>query len=54
VLAEQDDSILAAYVGGERGVPYERLRQELATQTARVLVHPVFFGSRSREQVWTR
>ena len=45
VLAEQDDSVLAAYVHGERGVPFRRLREELATQTRRVLVHPVFFGS---------
>ena len=45
VLAEQNDSILAAYVDGERGVPYRRLREELAAQTGRALVHPVFAGS---------
>ena len=45
LLAEQDDSVLAAYVDGERGVPYRQLREELAAQTRRVLVHPVFFGS---------
>src|SRR3989442_1024049 len=39
VLAEQDDSILATYVDDERGVPYCRLRAELATQTSKVLVH---------------
>ncbi len=44
VLADQDDSILAAYVEDGR-VPYRRLREELATQTRRSLVHPVFFGS---------
>ncbi len=44
VLAEQDDSILAAYVEDE-GIPYRRLREELATQTGQALVHPVFFGS---------
>ncbi len=45
VLAEQDDSILAAYVDGEGGIPYVQLREELAAQTRRVLVYPVFFGS---------
>ncbi len=44
VLAEQDESILAAYVHGEPGVSH-RLREELAAQTRRALVHPVFFGS---------
>ena len=44
VLAEQDDSILAAYVEDD-GVPYRRLRDELATQTGQALVHPVYFGS---------
>ncbi len=45
VLAEQNDSILAAYVHGERGASQRRLREELAEQTGRMLVHPVFFGS---------
>jgi ribosomal protection tetracycline resistance protein len=45
VLAERDDSILAAYVEDEEGVPYPRLREELAAQTTRALVHPVFLGS---------
>ena len=45
VLAERDDGILAAYVEDESGVPYHRLREELAAQTKRALVHPVFFGS---------
>ena len=44
VLAERDDSILAAYVDDD-GIPYRRLREELATQTGQALVHPVFFGS---------
>ncbi|MDQ3823235.1 MAG: TetM/TetW/TetO/TetS family tetracycline resistance ribosomal protection protein [Actinomycetota bacterium] len=44
VLAERDDSILAAYVEDD-GVPYSRLTEELAAQTGRALVHPVFFGS---------
>ena len=45
LLAERNDSILAAYVQGEPGVSYRRLREELAEQTRRVLVHPVFAGS---------
>jgi len=45
VLAERDDAILAAYVEDEAGVPYRRLHEELAAQTKRALVHPVFFGS---------
>jgi ribosomal protection tetracycline resistance protein len=45
VLAERDDALLAAYVEDEGGVPYDRLRAELAAQTKRARVHPVFFGS---------
>jgi ribosomal protection tetracycline resistance protein len=45
VLAENDDAILAAYVDGEKRLSYRRLREELAAQTKRALVHPVFFGS---------
>jgi len=45
VLAERDDGILAAYVEDESRVPHQQLRQELAAQTKRALVHPVFFGS---------
>ena len=45
VLAEGDDSLLAAYVEDEEGVPFPRLLAELAAQTTRALVHPVFFGS---------
>jgi ribosomal protection tetracycline resistance protein len=44
LLAEHDETILAAYVGGG-GLPAGRLRAELARQTRRALVHPVFFGS---------
>jgi ribosomal protection tetracycline resistance protein len=44
VLAERDDSLLAAYVEGD-GLPYRRLREELAAQTGRGLVHPIFVGS---------
>ncbi|MDX6392250.1 MAG: ribosomal protection tetracycline resistance protein [Streptosporangiaceae bacterium] len=45
VLAEQNDSILAAYVHGGPGASQQRLREELAEQTGQMLVHPVFFGS---------
>jgi ribosomal protection tetracycline resistance protein len=44
-LAERDDALLAAYVDDEASVSYRRLREELAAQTRRALVHPVFFGS---------
>ena len=44
VLADRDDSLLAAYVEGD-GLPYRRLREELAAQTGRALVHPIFVGS---------
>ena len=44
LLAEQDDALLAAYVADER-IGTARLRKELAVQTGRGLVHPVFFGS---------
>ena len=45
MLAERDDGILTAYIDGDPGVPYRRLRQALAKQTGRTLLHPVFFGS---------
>ncbi len=45
LLADHDDSLLAAYVDDETTIPYRRLRDELAAQTGRTLVHPVFFGS---------
>jgi ribosomal protection tetracycline resistance protein len=45
LLADHDDAILAAYLDDETTVPYRRLRGELAAQTGRALVHPVFFGS---------
>jgi ribosomal protection tetracycline resistance protein len=45
VVAERDDSILAAYVEDEQGLPYGRLREELAALVKRALVHPVFLGS---------
>ncbi|HEY0688940.1 MAG TPA: translation factor GTPase family protein [Kribbella sp.] len=45
LLAERDDDLLAAYVDDESTVSYTQLRDELADQTKRALVHPVFFGS---------
>jgi ribosomal protection tetracycline resistance protein len=44
-LAEHDDAILRAYVGDEASLSYPRLREQLALQTRREVVHPVFFGS---------
>jgi ribosomal protection tetracycline resistance protein len=44
-LAERDDRLLAAFVDDDRSLPYSTLRAELAAQTGRALVHPVFFGS---------
>ncbi|WP_417851970.1 GTP-binding protein [Streptomyces monticola] len=48
LLAESDDELLAAYVDaadGEMPLSYERLSAELAAQSRRALVHPVYFGS---------
>ncbi|WP_326810354.1 TetM/TetW/TetO/TetS family tetracycline resistance ribosomal protection protein [Streptomyces scopuliridis] len=45
LLADHDDALLAAYVDDATALPYHRLREELATQTGRALVHPVYFGS---------
>ncbi len=45
LVADHDDALLTAIVEDPSAVPYARLRGELATQTARTLVHPVFFGS---------
>jgi ribosomal protection tetracycline resistance protein len=44
-LAERDERILASYVENDSGIPYRRLREELAAQTQQALVHPLFFGS---------
>jgi ribosomal protection tetracycline resistance protein len=44
-LAESDDALLAAYVEDETAVSYDRLRHELAAQSRRAVVHPVYFGS---------
>jgi len=45
VLAERDEGIMAAYVEYDSDVPYHLLREALAAETKRALVHPVFFGS---------
>jgi ribosomal protection tetracycline resistance protein len=44
VLAERDDGIMAAYVDDTSRVSDRKLREALAAQTKRSLVHPVFFG----------
>ncbi|MBA3717035.1 MAG: TetM/TetW/TetO/TetS family tetracycline resistance ribosomal protection protein [Actinobacteria bacterium] len=44
VLAEHDEALLAAYVGGSP-VSDEQVREALAAQTKEALVYPVFFGS---------
>jgi ribosomal protection tetracycline resistance protein len=44
-LADHDDAFLAAYVDDDTAVSYSGLRDELAVQTGRALVHPVYFGS---------
>jgi ribosomal protection tetracycline resistance protein len=45
LLADRDEALFAAYVAGQESVGYRRLRAELAAQTGRAVVHPVFFGS---------
>ena len=45
LLSENDEALLEAYVDDEAQVSYDRLCGELAAQTGRALVHPVFFGS---------
>jgi ribosomal protection tetracycline resistance protein len=45
VLAEHDEALLAAYVDDSTRISDGRLREELAEQTRRALVHPVFLGS---------
>lgn len=45
LLTVRDDALLAEYVADERRLTGRRLRQALAGQTRRALVHPVFAGS---------
>ncbi len=44
-LSDQDTTILADWVDDEASVTFSRLWDQLAAQTGRALVHPVFFGS---------
>jgi ribosomal protection tetracycline resistance protein len=44
-LAEHDEAILRAFVQDDATLAYPRLRQKLAEQTRRAVIHPVFFGS---------
>ena len=45
LLAEQSESIMAAYVHDQTRLSYRRLRRELAAQVRRGQAYPVFFGS---------
>jgi len=45
LLADHDDALMAAYVDDEKALTAAQLRAQLAAQTRRALVHPVFFGS---------
>lgn len=45
LLTGHSDALLAEYVRDEKALTYDRLRRELAAQTRRALVHPVYFGS---------
>ena len=45
VLAENDESLLAAFVEDEARISEERLRAQLAEQSRRGLVYPAFVGS---------
>ncbi|WP_460038220.1 GTP-binding protein [Streptomyces cavourensis] len=45
LLTRHDDGLLAAYVDDPAALTHPRLLEALARQTARCLVHPVFFGS---------
>ncbi|MGN6796501.1 MAG: GTP-binding protein, partial [Streptosporangiaceae bacterium] len=45
LLVEHNDGLLATYVQHDAGLPYDELRAELAAQTKRGQVYPVFFGS---------
>ncbi|MFE2292430.1 GTP-binding protein [Streptomyces sp. NPDC059452] len=45
LLTRHDDGLLTAYVDDPAALTHARLLEALADQTARCLVHPVFFGS---------
>jgi ribosomal protection tetracycline resistance protein len=44
-LVDHDDALLTSYLDDRKTVSYRSLRESLAAQTRRALVHPVFFGS---------
>ncbi len=45
VVAEHDERLMALYVEHEARLPSRQVRDELAAQTKRGVLHPVFFGS---------
>ncbi|MFB7560763.1 elongation factor G [Streptomyces brevispora] len=45
LLTAHDDALLAAYVEGGETIAPTWLHEQLAAQTGRALVHPVYFGS---------
>ena len=45
LLAERDDAVLSAYLDDAAAIARGWLREKLAGQVARTLVHPVYFGS---------
>ncbi|MGH3507638.1 MAG: GTP-binding protein, partial [Nocardioidaceae bacterium] len=45
VLSAGSDAFLGLYVEGGSAVTFGRMREELLAQTARAMVHPVYFGS---------
>jgi ribosomal protection tetracycline resistance protein len=45
LLADHNDSFLAAYLEDEAAASYHELRAELAQQARAAVVHPVYFGS---------
>jgi ribosomal protection tetracycline resistance protein len=44
-LTDHDEALLTTYLDGKETLSYGALRESLVAQTARALVHPVFFGS---------
>ncbi len=45
VVAESDDRMMASYVDNESSLSDRDLRRQLAAQTKRAIVYPIFFGS---------
>ncbi|MEJ7628178.1 MAG: translation factor GTPase family protein [Nocardioidaceae bacterium] len=45
VLTEHDDALLTTYLEDPRSLSRARLREELARQVSRAVLHPVFLGS---------